>query len=212
MSGRAPARRALCTMAHGPHLELLEMTAPVLSRYAERYGYDAIVLRHRLDPSRPPSWDKVLLLRALVRRYDLVVWIDADAVVVDDAPDIGAALRPRRFLHLVEHHIDHQRVPNAGVLTFTGGRRSALFLDRVWAERRFVNHQWWENAAMLHLLGYRDVLGMRPALPSPWRLGLGLLDKRWNSIPADPAPRPHIVHFAALPFAERVEQVRALTA
>src|SRR3954471_18626987 len=87
--------RAVCTMAHGPHLALLDVTGPALGRYAERHGYELIEIRHRLDPSRPPSWDKIVLLRELVRRFDIVVWFDADALILDAAPDIEDALRPR---------------------------------------------------------------------------------------------------------------------
>jgi hypothetical protein len=197
--------RAVCTMAHGPHLALLDVTGPALARYAERHGYEAIEIRHRLDPSRPASWDKVVLLHALVQKFELVVWVDADALVLDDAPDIARALRSRRFLHLVEHRIPHGRVPNAGVAVLRGGPVSARFLDRVWSLHRYANDRWWENAAILHLLGYRDRDGMRPVVPSPWRLGFGVLDKAWNSIPADPAPRPHIVHFPGIPLADRLQ-------
>ena len=88
-----------------------------------------------------------------------------------------------------------------------GGPVSVRFLDRVWAQRRFVNDKWWENAAILHLLGYRDRDGLRPAVPSPWRLGYATLDRAWNSIPADPAPEPHIMHFPGLPLADRLLQL-----
>jgi hypothetical protein len=190
---------------------LLERTAPALAYYAERHDYEMIQVRHRLDPSRPPAWDKVVLLRRLILEFDVVLWVDADALVLDDAPDIASELAPRRFLHLVEHRVDGARVPNTGVALLRGGSISARFLDRVWAQRRFVHHLWWENAATLHLLGYRNVAGMRPVVPSPWRLGLGLLDKAWNSIPADPSPRPHIVHFPGIPLADRLQLLESLS-
>jgi hypothetical protein len=204
-------RRAVCTMAHGPHLALLDITGPAIARYAERHGYEAIEVRHRIDATRPVSWDKVALLRSLVTSYDLVVWVDADALVLDRAPDIEASLRPRRFLHLVEHRIDHHRVPNAGVIAMRGGRTSAAFLDRIWSARRFVHDKWWENAAILHLLGYRELHGLRPVLPSPWRLGMGTLPNLWNSIPADRAPDPYIAHFPGMELTKRLELLRALS-
>jgi hypothetical protein len=192
-------------MAHGPHLALLDVTVPALARYAERHGYDMVEVRHRLDPSRPPSWDKVPLLRSLAREYDVVVWVDADAIVVDDAPDIESDLQPRKFLHMVEHRLRTGRLPNAGVLALRGGPLSMRFLDRVWAQRQYVNHKWWENAAILQLLGYRDRDGVRASVPSPWRLGFGLLDNAWNSIPLDPSPRPYIRHYPGIPLPERME-------
>lgn len=211
MSRGTPAT-VVCTMAHGPHLALLDVTGPAMGRYAERHGFEMVEVRHRLDPSRPVSWDKVVLLRALVRQFDVVMWVDADALVLDRAPAITEHLQPRRFLHMVEHRVNDGLVPNAGVLALRGGRRSELFLERVWTHRRFVQHRWWENAAILHLLGYRPVEGMRPWAPSPWRLGLGLLDVAWNSIPADSSPRPYIAHFPGMTLDERLDAMRTLTA
>jgi hypothetical protein len=204
-------RVATCTMAHGPHLALLDLTGPALGRYAERFGYEYVEVRHRIAPDRPPSWDKVRLLRGLVEAFDLVMWVDADALVLDRAPGIASAVAPRRFLHLVEHRVRDGSVPNCGVVVMRGGKLSAAFLDRVWAQRRFVQHKWWENAAVLHLLGYRDVGGMRPIVPSPWRLGYAPLDNAWNSIPADPSPHPYIAHFPGVAFDERLRAVQALT-
>jgi hypothetical protein len=201
--------RAVCTMAHGPHLELLEVTGPALERYARTHGYESVVVRHRLDPTRPASWDKVVMLRELVRRNDVVMWIDADALILDDAPDVEEELSPRRFLHMVEHRVNGARVPNAGVMVLRGGPASARFLDRVWKQRQFIDHEWWENAAILHLLGYRELDGLRPVVPSVWRFGFGALDHAWNSVPADPSPAPHIVHCAGIPFAERMDHLQS---
>jgi hypothetical protein len=53
---------------------------------------------------------------------------------------------------------------------------------------------------------------LRPARPWPWRRGVSFLDKAWNSIPDDPAPRPYISHFAGIPFAERVRRLETLSA
>jgi hypothetical protein len=201
-------RRAICTMAHGSHVPLLDVTAPTFARYAERFGYDYIEVRHRLAPNLPVSWDKVPLLQSLVPNYDVVVWFDADAMIRDDAPDIAAAMRPRRFLHMVEHRVNGSRIPNAGVIALRGGRVSKRFLDAVWKQRQFVADKWWENAAMLHLLGYRDLEGLRPVVPSVWRLGFATLDNAWNSIPEDPAARPFVVHCAGIPFAQRLEYLQ----
>jgi hypothetical protein len=202
-------RRAVCTAATGPHLALFEVTGPPLERYADRHGYEFVVSHERLDWGRPPAWDKVLLLHALVAEYDLVVWVDADALVLDDAPDIASAARANRFLHLVEHRSAAGRTPNTGVLVLRGGRESIRFLERVWAQRRFINDRWWENAAVNHLLGYRHLpyAGGWRVRPSAWRARIGLLDRAWNSIPEDAADHPYIVHFPGIPLHERLRRL-----
>ena len=202
------SKRVLCTMAYGAHAELFDVTGPALERYAQAHDYEFVVLETRLAPGRPPAWDKVVMLHSLVGESDLTVWIDCDALVLDDAPDIADVLSPDRFLHLVEHKNRGGRVPNTGVLTLQGGDRSKRFLDRVWNQRRFVHDRWWENAAVNHLLGYRDIGRVRRVVPSRWRGGVGLLDRSWNSIPEDPSPRPKIVHFPGVPIAERLHALR----
>ena len=190
---RAPGERmstkTLCTSAYGRHVELFDVTGPALERYADRHGYELVVLHERLARGRPAAWDKVVLLHSLVAESDLVVWVDCDALVLDDVPDIADELGADRYLHLVEHRTAVGRVPNTGVLALRGGDRSAKFLDHVWSQHRFVHDRWWENAAVNHVLGYRHVRGVRRLVPSRWRSGVGFLDRKWNSIPEDPAPR-----------------------
>jgi hypothetical protein len=191
-------------MAHGPHRQLLDVTGPALERYADRHGYEVRVVESRMAPTRPVSWEKVALLHALVDEYQLVCWVDADAVVLDTAPDVRREVDRARFLHLVEHRVDGERRPNAGVMVLHGGRLASRFLERVWDQHQLVHHKWWESAAVAHLLGYRVGASMRPARPSAWRPLVGFLDRSWNSIPDDPAPRPHVAHFPGLPMSERL--------
>ena len=79
----------------------------------------------------------------------------------------------------------------------------------MWRKTEYAHHEWWENAAVLSLLGYRLQRPVRPVRPSPWRLGVGLLDRAWNSIPEDASPTPRIAHFPGLPLADRAHQLRA---
>jgi hypothetical protein len=191
-------------MAHGPHRQLLDVTGPALERYADRHGYDVRIVERRMVPTRPVSWEKVALLHSLVDEYRLVCWVDADAVVLDTAPDVSGEVDRARFLHLVEHRVDGERRPNAGVMVLRGGRLASRFLERVWDQHQLVHHKWWESAAVAHLLGYRVGASMRLARPSAWRPLVGFLDRSWNSIPDDPAPRPHVAHFPGLPMSERL--------
>ncbi|HWS44883.1 MAG TPA: hypothetical protein VN636_03410 [Acidimicrobiia bacterium] len=197
------ARRVLCTTAYGPHLDLFAITGPALERYARAHGYETVVVHERLDRSRPPAWDKVVLLHALVPEHDLVVWVDADALVLDGAPDIAGALRPRAFAHLVAHRTPRGRIPNTGVMALRGGRVTERFLEHVWVQRRFVHHRWWDNAAVNHVLGFRGAHRSAAIVPSLWRARVGFIDRAWNSIPDDRSPAPHIVHFPGIPLDER---------
>ena len=111
---------------------------------------------------------------------------------------------------LLERHLiriaGQREVPGRPMLYGTTRR----FLERVWRKTEYIQHEWWENAAVLDLLGYRVRTPVRPARPSPWRLGVSFLDTAWNSIPDDPAAAPRIVHLPGLPLETRRARMREL--
>ena len=186
--------RVIASLGAGPQRELLGLAARSFGPYARRHGYDLRLVTEVLDPGRPAPWSKIPLLRELAARYALVVWIDADAVIVDRETDIASALVPGRLVHLVEHVVGGEPRPNTGVMMLRGGPEAIAFLDAVWALDRYVEHRWWENAAVCELLGY----GVDPPArlgTTPWRERTALLSGRWNWIRDAPVRHAHIRHF-----------------
>ena len=214
--------KALCSIGSGPHEALLAISRPTFAAYAERHGYDLITSTES-DRRRPPAWAKVPMLRETLASYDLVLWIDADAVIVDGRDDIAAELEPERFLGLVRH--GEQQVPNTGVMVWRAGERADELLDRTWRARRFLHHPWWENAALLAALGYDLPSALEPgwrrrlrrkerqfgaARPSPFTAGVQFLSHEWNSVYLDQAERPRIVHCLGVPVDQRARDMRAV--
>lgn len=213
--------KALCSIGSGPHEALLEISRPTFAAYAERHGYELITSTES-DPGRPPAWAKVPMVREALGSYDLVLWIDADAVIVDGSRDIADALEPDRFLGLVRH--GERQVPNTGVMVWRAGERAVDLLDRAWSATRFVHHPWWENAALLDALGY-DLPGelepsrarrlfarRRPfalARPSGFLSGVQFLPLEWNSVYLDRAESPRIVHCVGVPVEQRARDMTA---
>jgi hypothetical protein len=148
-----------------------------------------------VDPARPAPWSKIVLLRRLAAENELLLWLDADLVVVDTTVDIASELEDGRFLYLVEHTTAEGRMPNSGVMLMRGGSETIAFLDEVYAQEDLVGHRWWENAAICRLLGYGlDPVGPRD--PTPLLLEhTKLISPRWNSIPSAPAANPRIRHY-----------------
>lgn len=199
-------RTVLCSVGVGPHATLLELAQPSFERLAGAHGWDVQLHFRPLQHERPPAWNKVVAIRRLLATHDTVVWIDADAVVVDPVPDVTDVAGPERFLWLTRHHYDGEDQPNTGVLVVHAGDQAARFLDATWEATHLVEHPWWEQAAMLHLLGFdvTDFGHARLAAPTPWLEGVGWLDHRWNSIPQDCHPSPCVRHYAGLSQAERL--------
>ena len=189
-----PPRKALCSIGTGPQARLLRLARRSFAPYARRHGYDLHLLTEPYERTRPAPWGKVALLRDLLPRYDLLLWLDADIVIVDPSEDIASRRDPDRFLALVEHRYDGRQFPNTGVLMLGTSDRAAAFLDALWGSEDFVEHRWWENAAVLDLLGY-DLEHPNPVRGSAWRDGVQFLPNEWNSTVHDPAEHPRFRHY-----------------
>lgn len=143
--------RALVTYATGEHEEFLEIALPSFHEFADRHDYDVVVAEP--GPStRPPSWLKVPALKAALEDgYEEAVWVDADIVIVD--PTVDLDVPDDAWQALVRHHTGDGEVPNCGVWVV---RQPMIpVLDTIWAKTQYFHHGWWEQAAMLDLLGYK---------------------------------------------------------
>jgi hypothetical protein len=80
-------RATLITQYLGAAAVLRPVTEPALRAHAERHGHDV-----RIVGGPVGDRGKVLALRDALARHERAVWIDADALVLDDAPDLAAWL------------------------------------------------------------------------------------------------------------------------
>jgi hypothetical protein len=209
---RISMRKALCSIGVGPHVRLLELARPTFEDYAQRHGYQLITSTSLVDEARPPSWSKIPLLRNLLQTYDVVLWIDSDALIVDPSRDIADELEADRFLYLVEHHFDDswpraEAAPNGGVLLVRSGPDADEFLETVWNSSDFVNSEIWEQAAIMRLLGY-SLDPWRHERRTKWSDKTKFLSNAWNSSVVDQAPHPRIMHFAGYSLPLRIVQMR----
>jgi hypothetical protein len=205
--------RALCSIGAGPHAALLDVSEPTFRAYADRHGYELITARDA-DPARPPAWAKVAMLREVLERFDLAVWIDADAVIVDGRRDIAGDLASDKQLGLVSHG----DVPNTGVMVWRAGEFARSLLAEMWANTRRIHHPWWENAALLDALGHpvpsfgrfsRLVPRRRAPGPSRWSDGVQFLAPEWNWSYLARVENPRIVHCVGVPVEQRLADMQA---
>lgn len=197
---RTPAR-VLCSLGVGPYADLLAISSITFEAYAARHGYDLRLENRLLVPERPPAWSKIALVRELLDDYDEVLWVDADAIFLDISKDLAELVRPGKDLYLVEHlyeQDDSWRSANTGVFLVRSTRWSRRFMDRVWAAERYVDHPWWENAAVLDLLGYElspDLTPPRKLRASRYDSHVELIGLEWNSTAGRSlVERPRIRH------------------
>ena len=138
--------------------------------------------------------------------YEWLLWLDADVVIVDLGADIAREIRPEADLYLTEHCWDGQYTANSGVMMIRSSEWARSFLDEVWARSDFVNHPWWENGAILDLLGY-SLQPARLVRPTAWLQRTRFLDTRWNSVEIDRADPPSFVHRGLFDTTTRIHQV-----
>lgn len=209
--------KVLATIGTGPLAPVLALSGPTMRAYAERHGYDFIEGDGEAQ-GRPPAWAKVLLLRRLLDTYETVLWVDADAIILDPSRDIADELVEGDYQALVCHRLPSDwrgyfgnpgdEMPNSGVWLLRG-QRGRDFLDAVWERDEFVDHQWWENAAVITLLGY----GLGPCRhveDTVWTEGTRWVDDEWNSHTMFTGLAPaRIRHYAGVGNVTRARRMRA---
>lgn len=132
--------------------------------YTTRHGYQYRVGRERLDPSRPPAWGKIQMLYQALEdtSVDWWLWFDCDtffmnmSVTLDsllykyaaqDGPNKGAGLDGDFHMLVAEDHA----MLNTGAFFLRSSQWSRDLLQQVWgpAHSVWIDHPWWENAAIL---------------------------------------------------------------
>jgi hypothetical protein len=203
--------RVIASLGAGPQQSLLRLARRTIEPYAKRHGYELELHTDVVDASRPAPWSKIRILRQLVERYELVVWLDADLVIVDARVDLASELEDGRFLYLVEHRHSDWRMPNTGVMMLRGGAEAAAFLEETWSLERYVEHRWWENAAVCELLGY-ELEPPRPVRRTPLLEQTKFISPRWNSIMDARVRGARIRHFPGYALRTRTALMLAATA
>lgn len=206
-------KRAIVTYATGAHEELLDVALPTYKDFAMRHSYDLVVGKKMTD--MPPAWNKIPLLLDILKTYEEVMWFDCDLVVVnpnDDFPELKIDV-----VHsLVRHFEDYSEVPNSGVWRLR--KRASDLLCNALNLDVFTNHGWWEQAAILTLMGYcvpPDGSDFRKTrcrcvYPTKWYRECQFMRLCWNSHPNYRADKPRIVHCSYSSMPQRLEVMRAL--
>jgi hypothetical protein len=197
-----PLNKALVTMYAAEATVLRDVTLPLFEGYAERHGYNVEIAS--AVAGLPPAWGKVAALRDALARYDLVVWVDADAAVLDPGEDVADCIPQHAFQAIAVE-------PRSGWCTWLWALRSDpnahAFLAAVWDLRR-DHTDWsdcegangrWEQAAVTHLLA-RDGCA-----------GTAALGPEWDAYSASLANcRPRLLHasYQAGSYADRAAVLR----
>ena len=146
--------------------------------FADKHGHDFVGLSFDEAPcGRPPAWTKLVAISAALSDHEEALWIDTDVAIVDDSEDISV---PEGYWQaLVEHETTEGSVPNTGVWLVTRKMlpviTTAAMLDAA------VNHRWWDQAAILLLMGYSVFSPIcKRVVESPLVSQTLFLPEQWN--------------------------------
>jgi hypothetical protein len=195
-------KRVIATASIGHHEELSSLAQSNLEKYAELHGYDISNCRNTLDSTRPPAWSKVLLILELMKSYEEIFWIDADAIILNDTADISSIVKEDSDLGWVYHEYENQSSPNSGVMFIRVNARTKRLFELANEQRDLDHHPWWEQAALMRLIGIETNVWPIGGINSTGLVAITeqKLPKEWNSIRQDPAVPARIRHFAGEHF------------
>ena len=162
-AGEAAGERGLIVTAAGPAMRevLHDLALPTFQAYGDRWGYQVHAEALPVDGSgadpaaQRAKWQKLELLRNGLRTHRVVIWLDADVLLLRQDEDLAALLGPRSFQGLVLEHVPaEQRVnPNTGVWVLRSCPRSVAFLDAV-QQAGPQPGPWSDQGAVLAALGW----------------------------------------------------------
>ncbi len=206
-------KRCIVTYAAEAHEELLDVSLSNYKDFAQRHNYELIVGEKKC--TLPPAWNKIPLLIDALKQFEEVVWFDCDLIVVNPVEDFPP-IRKESFHAMVRHFEHNSEVPNSGVWRVT--REIALLLYRMLDLEVFENHGWFEQAALLTMMGYCVPVQnsnfkstkCRCVRPTKWYAGCEFMRLCWNSHPNYRAEKPRIVHCSYSNMAIRLEVMRKL--
>jgi hypothetical protein len=163
---------------------VLDQSLHTFRHFGERHGYDVVVGGEQPIADRAPAWNKVRLLRNLLEDYDYVLWVDADAIILDDSVDPVSLLGEDDYQALVRYRWNDEECACTGVWLLRSGDRAKEFLDAVWTSGDgYLRVHPWEQAAAMRLLGY-SVDPDRFVAATEWTKGCLWLASEWDTIPA----------------------------
>jgi Nucleotide-diphospho-sugar transferase len=202
-------RQSVCLLTAYDSIQqpLAAFTVPRMQALADAHGYQRRSI-HGDSWKRPRGWMKIEVIRTAIEdNFDFVLWMDVDAVVLRNDIDVRTAAVNDADLHLAWHGPETSEIMaadfvphfNSGVMLIRVNDWSRAFFKQVW-ETGQLRHPWFDQATILHALGYDDCLGLGPDRPNePNRSRLARLDTAWNSIPGLAiAPDPIVHHYAGI--------------
>lgn len=187
------ANRGAIVTAAGPRMRdaLHDLALPTFRRYGEQWSWSLVVEDLPTDGAgacaraQEAKWAKIRLLRQALTVHPLVLWLDADVLLLRDDEDLTVHLHPDHFQALALEQVpaEHRINPNTGVWLMRSCPQAFAFLDAVEAAGPQPG-PWSDQGAVLAALGWdrgdETYRWARPGSGSPFLPGTSWLPAGWN--------------------------------
>lgn len=131
MNSQKKIKIAVVSLFTAEILEYAQYTEFINYEYCKANGIDFLCYNKSLDESRTPHWSKLLALRNHVMDYDWLVWIDADAAIMNHSKKFDDIIRGNeQYMVIIGRDINGL---NAGVFLLKGGVESKNWLEDVFS-------------------------------------------------------------------------------
>jgi hypothetical protein len=200
-------RIALATYNSEDYQPLADVTLPGKQIYCQRYGYDLISGVHA--GVQNIGWDRIAVVAEWLNKYDAVMWIDCDAVIMNYAKPLTDLMQPGdQFLVTA----DMYGINTGTFIAFnTPLVHQFLYAVRHAGPRLVEGHHWGEQEAIIRLLQSPPYNELARFLPQ------NAMNSYLNSMMGRPdwfmgnyQPGDFIVHLAGLPQDQKIMVARAL--
>ena len=134
---------AVITLAVDAHTVLGEVSQPTMRSYAEKIGADFIVISERVYKELKPQYEK-FQLRKHLNEYRRIFYVDADAVIRRDTPNVFD-LVPEGMLGAVIEKVNGQPSPyiNSGVMVIDQAHKfifdPPITTEGLWYDQAHIN-------------------------------------------------------------------------
>lgn len=176
--------------------EIGEICVESIHKYCERTG-----MKHREalipeDWPSHPSWFKVGFIKEYLIQADFVLWIDADALIIDSG-DIREIINPYVTLNIAE---DENGV-NGGVMLWKNCDKAFTKLNEITSlYEKFKDHKWFEQAPIQEMM----------AKTSVWDKWWAIQPKEvWNAYTSDLCPKTRIIHYPGFSVEDKLKLMQA---
>ncbi|MDD3296122.1 MAG: hypothetical protein PHU64_02060 [Candidatus Omnitrophica bacterium] len=135
-----------------------EICASRIRQYCGQYNINYIIFQAEKLTSRPYSWNKLLFMNYILDKYlkpdsnSWVMWIDADAVIVNNSFDLIKQVIKKVPVQTELVIAKSKSAVNAGVFLLRNSDFIRKLLKQWWSMEEYATHYWWEQKALISLM------------------------------------------------------------